>query len=246
MDAGPVDPHFDGIPGFTLGGWLAGRVAALVGPAADVRLLAPFRSGQPLTLERSAEGACALSSGQPVAEGRVWPGTVEPPAAPSLDEARRASEAYSGFREHPFPGCFCCGPQRQPGAGLRIFPGPAEDGTLAAPWSPHPAHCDARGHATVETLWGAADCPALWALMHAEPPGSDRCVVSGTLRMRQLEPVVAGEPHVVISWKVGETGRRLEAGVAFFGPDGTPRAIGMQVAVLSPKGVPLRVSRIPG
>jgi hypothetical protein len=89
------------------------RVAALVGPAADFRLLAPFRPGQPLTLERSAEGARARSSGQPVAEG----------------------------------------PQRRPGAGLRIFPGRAADGTLA--------HCDARGHATAGTLWGAADCPAL-------------------------------------------------------------------------------------
>ncbi|HZJ56310.1 MAG TPA: hypothetical protein VFD38_19365 [Myxococcaceae bacterium] len=243
MNAGPVDPHFDGIPGLTLGGWLAGRVAALVGAEAEVRLLAPFRSGESLTLERSGDGARALSDGQPIAEGRPWSGAIDPPAPPSLEQARAASETYPGFREHPFPRCFCCGPLREPGQGLRIFPGLAADGVLAAPWIPDPAHCDSAGHATTETLWGASDCPALWALMHAEPPGSGRCVVSGTLRMRQLEPVVSGEPQVVVAWKKGEAGRRLEAGVAFFGPDARLKAVGMQVAVLAPNGVPLRISR---
>lgn len=241
MDAGTVSARFDGIPGFTLGGWLAGQVASVLGDEVEVRLLRPFRSGSALTVERTGDGARALSEGEVVAEGRPWPGTLEPPRTPKLAEAIRASEGYSGFGEHPFPSCYCCGPGRAEGEGLRIFPGVVAEGLLAAPWTPHPAHCDAHGHAPLETLWSASDCPALWALMHAEPPGTGRCVVSGTLRLRRLALVPSGEPHVIIAWKTGESGRRIEAGVAFLAADGSLRAVGMQMAVLAPKGVPLRV-----
>lgn len=243
MDALTVDARFDGIPGFTLGGWVAGQVASLVGDEAEVRLLRPFRSGRPLALQRTEEGARALSEGEAVAEGRPWSGTVEPPSGPMLAEVLRVAERSP--REHPFPTCYCCGPGRAEGEGLRIFPTPIAGGLLAAPWTPHALHCDSRGHATVETLWSASDCPALWALMHAEPPGSSRCVVSGTLRLRTHAPVVSGEAHLVLSWKIGESGRRVEAGVAFLAANGAVRAVGMQVAVLAPKGVPLRVHRDP-
>lgn len=243
MDARTVDARFDGIPGFTLGGWLAGQVASVLGDGAEVRLLRPFRSGSALTVERTGDGARALGEGEVVAEGRLWSGTLEPPRMPTLAEALRASEHYPDVREHPFPSCYCCGPARAEGAGLRIFAGPVGEGVLAASWTPHPSHCDERGHAKAETLWSASDCPALWALMHAEPLGSGRCVVSGTLRLRQLAPVVTGEPHLVVSWKIGESGRRIEAGVAFFAAGGEARAVGSQVAVLAPQGVPLRVHR---
>ena len=240
MDVRTVDARFDGIPGFTLGGWLAGQVASVLGDGAEVRLLRPFRSGSALTVERTGDGARALGEGEVVADGRPWSGTVDTPRAPSLEEAVRASDGYSGLHEHPFPSCYCCGPRRAEGDGLRIFPGPLPEGILAAPWTPRPAHCDAEGRATLETLWGASDCPALWALMHAEPAETGRCVVTGTMRLRRLAPVVGGEPHVIAAWKVGESGRRLEAAVAFFAADGSLCAVGMQVAVLAPKGVPLR------
>ena len=239
-NAAPVDARFDGIPGFTQGGWLAGRVAALIGPEAEVRLLRPFRSGRSLLVERTEGGARALSDGEVVAEGRAWSEPITAPPPPSVEHALRASEAYPGFRDHPFPSCYCCGPQRADGDGLRIFPGPLGQGVLAAHFTPRAPHCDAQGQATVETLWSASDCPALWALMHAEPPGTGRCVVTGTLALRQLGPVRRDEPHAIVSWKTAESGRRLHAAVAFFGPDGTLRAVGTQVAVLAPKGVPLR------
>jgi len=243
MDPGPVDARFDGFPGYTLGGWIAGRVASLLGDATEVRLLRPFRSGRHLVLERTAEGARCSSDGENVAEGRAWSGSVEPPRAPGFALAHRASTLDRPVHDHPFPSCYCCGPGRPDGDGLRIFSDPIAPGVLAAVWTPHPAHCDPRGQATGETLWSASDCPALWALMHAEPPGSERHVVTGTLRLRLLHPVVSGEPHLVLSWKMGESGRKLEAGVAFLAADGSLCAVGMQVAVLAPGGVPLRVAR---
>jgi hypothetical protein len=239
-DATPVDARFDGFPGFTQGGWLAGQVASLLGPEVEVRLLRPFRSGRTLLVERVDGGARALSDGVVVAEGRAWSEQVMAPAMPRVDEVLRASEGYPGLRDHPFPSCYCCGPERAEGDGLRIFPGRLEPGVLAAPFTPRASHCDARGRATVETLWSATDCPALWALMHAEPAGTGRCVVTGTLALRRLGPVVQDEPHVVLSWKTGESGRRLQAAVALFAADGSLRAVGSQVAVLAPKGVPLR------
>ena len=118
-------------------------------------------------------------------------------------------------------------------------------GGLPIPYNTQQSYVDLNQYyqlwdASRKRLWGAADCPALWALMHAEPQGTGRCVVTGTLALRRLGPVIRDEPHVVLSWKTGESGRRLQAAVALFAADGSLRAVGTQVAVLAPKGVPLR------
>jgi hypothetical protein len=38
-----------------------------------------------------------------------------------------------------------------------------------------------------------------------------------------------GEPCVVVGWPIGEGGRKLFAGTALYGRDGTPLALGRQV-----------------
>ena len=47
-----------------------------------------------------------------------------------------------GRVDHPFPRCFACGPDRDEGDGLRIFPGPvgAERGYVASLRVPQPDH----------------------------------------------------------------------------------------------------------
>jgi hypothetical protein len=240
MDEVPVDSRFDGVPGMVLGGYLAGRLASLVGPEAEVRLLRPTPSGRPLRLERIETGAHALVAGEIVAEARPTSVAVEPPPAPTLEEAIAASASFTGHRQHAFPSCYACGPNRANGDGMRVFPGPAAGGFLAAPWIPRAAHCDEHGQASLESLWSALDCPALWALCHAEGPPRGRFVVSGTLSVRVLAPVPCDEPQIITAWKTGESGRRLMAGVAIFSRQGVLRALGTQVAVLAPRGVPLK------
>jgi hypothetical protein len=239
MDEGAIDSRFDGIPGTVLGGYFAGRLASLIGPEAEVRLLRPTPSARPVRLERTEGGARALVAEEVVAEARHAQVALEPPPAPTLEEAMAASAGFSGHRRHPYPACYCCGPKRAEGDGMRLFPGPVAPALLAAPWTPRAAHCDPSGQATLESVWSAIDCPALWALMHAEGPPSGRFVVSGTLALHALAPIPCDEPHVVASWKMGESGRRLTAGVAIFSGDGMLRALGTQVAVLAPRGVPL-------
>jgi hypothetical protein len=46
----------------------------------------------------------------------------------SLVEAQEATARYPLYQGHPFPTCFTCGPDRAPGDGLRIFPGPLSHG----------------------------------------------------------------------------------------------------------------------
>src|SRR6185295_3525121 len=52
--------------------------------------------------------------------------------------AVEAGERYRGRRDHPFPECFGCGTARPPGDGLRLRPGPVDDGVAAA-WWPDPS-----------------------------------------------------------------------------------------------------------
>ena len=59
--------------------------------------------------------------------------------------ATAASRIYEGFSNHAFPRCFVCGPDRDEGEGLRIFPGLLEGGAVAAPWVPHRAFADEGG-----------------------------------------------------------------------------------------------------
>jgi hypothetical protein len=238
-DQGPVDSRFDGFPGMVLGGYLAGRLASLVGPEAEVRLLRPTPSGRPLRLERTESGARALVDGEVVAEARPASVVVEPPPAPTLEEAIAASADFTGHRQHPFPECYVCGPKRAVGDGMRVFPGPLAGGFLAAPWIPRAAHCDGFGQATLESIWSALDCPGLWALCHAEGTARGRYVVTGTLSTRVLAPVPCDEPQIITAWKTSESGRKLTAGVAIFSRQGALRVVGTQVAVLAPRGVPL-------
>jgi hypothetical protein len=82
------------------------------------------------------------------------------PGTASLAEARAAAGRCPLFQGHPFPTCFSCGPDRAPGDGLQIFPGPLPGGDLwAAPWTPDPSVADQDGLVLPEVVWAALDCP---------------------------------------------------------------------------------------
>ena len=86
----------------------------------------------------------------------------------SYAEAEWASERYLGFTEHSAPGCFVCGPAREWGDGLAIFPGPSRAGVcVAAPWAPDPTLFDKHGTVRPEFVWAALDCPTGFALLEA-------------------------------------------------------------------------------
>ena len=111
---------------------------------------------------------------------------------PAVDvaTARAAEAAYPGLASHPFPTCFACGTGREPGDGLRIFPGPVGDGRVAATWTPDPSvaadwheYRDATREVGHAVTWAALDCAGGWAADIGE-----RLMVLGTMTARLRLP----------------------------------------------------------
>ena len=104
------------------------------------------------------------STDGPVAEGRPTRLEIEPPPAPDLEAARAAVARFTGWKIHPFPGCFVCGTERAEADGLRIFTGLLADRSgVAAPWVPDPSLADTDGNVRAEFVWAALDCPGAFA-----------------------------------------------------------------------------------
>ena len=79
-----------------------------------------------------------------------------------------------------------------------------------------------------EVIWAAIDCPGAYA---AGDPGRGE-VVLGRMTARIDRLPDEGEPCVVVGWPLGEDGRKLFAGTALYGRDGTPLAVARQVWIL--------------
>lgn len=216
-----IPRRFNGPPTSGHGGYSCGAVAELVDGVAEVTLRMPPPLDVAMSVERNGEHVRVVHAGAIVAEARpthVDAADVPPPVA--LDAAERASRGYPGFEGHAFPTCFACGPDRVPGDGLRIFPGPVE-GTdiVAASWTPSGDLGD-----PVEDvfLWAALDCPSGWAVL-----ARHRAVgVLGRMALVRVGDVRAGVPHVVTGWATAEPdGRKLFSGSAVFDHDGGVLAV---------------------
>ena len=209
-----IEGRYHGPPGSGNGGYTCGLLAELVDAPAEVTLRRPPPLDRPLRVERQDRAARLLGDdGELVAEAvSVDLHPLELPEPPDLDAAERAAARYPGFRQHAFPTCFVCGPQRSEGDGLRIFAGPVEGrGPLvAAPWTPSAEHM---GH---EFVWAALDCPGAIAVGFPERGET----VLGRLAARIHSLPEAGERCVVTAWPLGEDGRKLYAGTALFSADG--------------------------
>jgi hypothetical protein len=225
--------RFCGPPRSGNGGYTCGRVAAhLEGPVA-VRLKAPPPLLTGLRVESTDAAARLFHNEALIAEARRAPLVLDVPHAPSRDEAAAASRSYAGFHDHAFPGCFVCGPARDPGDGLRIFPGSAGPrGLLAAPWTPDASLADAAGRVRPEFLWSALDCPGGFAAL---PPVAGVAVVLGELWAAIEGEVTAGEECVVAAWPLGVDGRKHSAASAVYGAGGrlVARARAVWIAVPS-------------
>ncbi|MBY0402021.1 hypothetical protein K2X89_17135 [Myxococcota bacterium] len=248
-----IDERFCGPPRSGNGGYVCGRVASRLGAPAAVRLKSPPPIGRALRLEATEAGARLLDGETVIAEATRRTIELAVPPAPSFAEAERASTRYLGFEEHNFPTCFVCGPKREPGDGLCIFPGrleasgaigaagavraagTADEGAdasanalLAATWTPDASLVADDGRVRPEFLWAALDCPGAFT-RYPLPEGV--AVVLGELAVEILERPRAGEPCVLTAWALGSDGRRRHAGTALFRSDGRLLAKGRAVCV---------------
>jgi hypothetical protein len=171
-----------------------------------VTLRLPPPLDTPLRVEDDGNAVRILDGDRLVAEARPAELELELPEPVSYEEASRLSAAHPDDPNHPFPGCFVCGPDRAEGDGLRIRAAPAGDGRLVAPWIP--ASDDPA------LVWAALDCPGAFAV---NPDFGRGLTVLGRLTARVLEPPKAGQECVVVAWPLGGgDDRRLYAGTVLF------------------------------
>jgi hypothetical protein len=213
-----IPQRFRGPEASANGGYTCGMLAELVdADVVEVTLRKPPPLDVVMAVERAGDVVRVLHEGELVAEAQPGILDLEPPSAPSFAEAKRLSDAHGDDPDHPFPGCFVCGPN---GDGLRLRPTPLGDGRLAAPWVV-PSEFAAERFA-----WAALDCPGGWAV---QPDWSRGVSVLGRLTARVDSTPQAGDECVVVGWPLGPAdGRKLYAGTALF-RDGTLLALGRAV-----------------
>ena len=140
--------------------------------------------------------------------------------------------SYSGLTGHPFPTCFSCGTGREPGDGLRIFPGrvsdtDGEDGEpprvrVAATWSPDRtvaedfhAYADEQPRVSLPVTWAALDCVGGWA-----GDLEERLMVLARMTVRLDSLPVIGEEHVLVGLGRGNDGRKTWTSSTMYDADG--------------------------
>ena len=215
-----IDPRFRGPPNSANGGYACGVVGEGIKGVATATLRRPPPLDVPLILVDDG-GQIRLMDGEDLV-GEAVPDTLDlvVPTGPDFDTAVGASRSYAGFEAHPFPTCFVCGPEREPGDGLRIFPGRLDGSpVVAAPWAPDESLAGAGGMVERRHVWAALDCPSYFGLENAPVALLGRL----TARIDRLPEV--GERLVVIGWPMGVDGRKHFAGSALLDEAGDEVAV---------------------
>ena len=209
-----IEQRFRGPPRSGNGGYTCGRIARhLQGPVA-VRLKLPPPLDTELRLESTDEGARLFHDTTLVGEAKRIRLDLQAPPSPSYEEAEEAAQSFIGFKDHRFPGCFVCGPERPRNGGLRIFPGSVNDtSTIAAPWIPDASLAAESGKVKPEFLWSALDCTGAFAHF---PLPDGVAIVLGELAASILGDIEPGERCVVLGWPLGVEGRKRLAGTAIY------------------------------
>jgi hypothetical protein len=134
----------------------------------------------------------------------------------SFDDATAARASYRGLTRHPFPGCFACGTEREPGDGLRLAPGLVGEGRTACVWVPDPSLASGpdAGLAGVEFVWSALDCPGGWT-----SDIENRPMVLGRMTAEVIAAPAIGAPVVVVGDLLGQDGRKTYTSSAMYDGD---------------------------
>lgn len=213
-----IERRFRGPPTTGNGGYVAGLVAAsLGGTNCTVTLKSPPPIDRDLTLKTEDAIATLSENDQVVVIAAREPVDIEVPRPPSLEVARDSEPRFTGLSHHIFPGCFVCGPDRDSGDGMRIFPGPVGDSAhqVAATWEPDESLVDEHGLVRPEFLWAALDCPGYFA-------AEDRAGLAllGKMSATIHRPVRAGERLIATGWPIESEGRKHRVGSALHDSDG--------------------------
>ena len=216
-----IDRRFRGPPDSGNGGYSCGLLAAALGGSdVEVTLKLPPPLDRELAIVVDGDEARMMDGDTLVAEARRRTVDLDVPSPPSLAEAGAAEAHYTGQVNHIFPTCFVCGPDRDPGDGLCIFPGAIGD-QVAAAWTPAHSLTGVDGMLKPEFVWAALDCPGIFAVEAAARPA-----VLGRFAVHLVDRAIAPQPLVVTGWEIASEGRKHRAGTALHSADGTLLAFG--------------------
>ncbi|GLZ08006.1 hypothetical protein Acsp03_54720 [Actinomadura sp. NBRC 104412] len=227
-----VKARYNGPDHAAHGGYVAGLLAGQV--MSDTVTVA-LRRPAPLETEllvfpdddRGIGARLLDGEGRVVAEALA--GAIVVPAVPPVpyEEALKAAEGYRAAEpagRHPFPRCFVCGPLREQGDGMRLEPGPAGEGLVAAPWTPGEPPAP-------EIMWAVLGCPGGLASAAPGPP-----ILLGTMTAQVTELPEAGERCVVMGLARSREGRKRHAATAAYGEDGRLLGRAEQIWIEYPPG----------
>ncbi|GAA0953693.1 hypothetical protein [Nonomuraea longicatena] len=213
-----VPERFQGPKGIANGGWLAGTVAETLGgngSAVEVTLHAPTPVETELCLEHVANTASLRHGDTLLAEAIPVAEELPAPAFVRFADAARAEAGFAGWRGHAFPDCFVCG-LREPGDGLRVFPGPVEGTDLVAAGWRVPFTVAEEDGVPASIVTAALDCVTGWA--HFAPGES---ALLGRLTVQIHRSVYPGGAYSVVGRATGREGRKLFGESAIYDGDGT-------------------------
>jgi len=213
-----IERRFRGPPETGNGGYVAGLVAAALGGSeCTVTLKSPPPIDEDLTLTTEDSSASLMWDDSVVVTATSELVEIDVPPPPSLADARDAEPRFTRHSHHIFPGCFVCGPDRENGDDMRIFPGQMHDKAhrVAAVWTPDETLADENGLVRPEFLWAALDCPGYFA---AEAKAG--LALLGRMSAALHRRARAGEPLVVTGWPIETHGRKHLVGSALHDADG--------------------------
>lgn len=214
-----IAPRFNGPPGSGNGGYVCGLLAREIDGPSEASLRAPPPLSTPLRITREVDGAVHLYDGEALlGEAHPVDFALEPPPAPSIEEARAAAKRYIGLRDHRYTTCFTCGPGRPPHDGLHLYTGPVEGRDMVAcTWTPT-ADLDNGAHRVApEFIHAALDCPSYWALPRA---GTMAALLARLTANIDGDLPRIGEDLIVAAWPLGSDGRKHRGASAIYSARG--------------------------
>jgi hypothetical protein len=214
-----VRPRFCGPPRSGNGGYVSGRLASFVdADVVEVTLRSPPPLNVPLVVSDDGAGVRLHAGPNLVAQAQPSALEGEPPGVVDFATAVDAANRYAGRREHPFPTCFVCGLDREPGDGMRLEPGEIGEiggGLVAAAWWPHESLAPDGSAVAREYAWSALDCPGGWAAGIAGRP-----MVLGRMTARVLSTPRPHDDCVVVGQLRGTDGRKAFTSSALYSANG--------------------------
>jgi hypothetical protein len=216
-----IGRRFNGPKDSGNGGYVAGRLAALVGGTAEITLRAPPPLDRPLDLVKTGDVIELKDSETLLAVAK--PATLElaVPPLPSKAQLDRAVAVGGSDADSDFHKCFVCGRSRAVGDGLQVWAGRCDDGgdmgLAAARWTPDLRLADDDGYLPDEYLWGAMDCPGASAVLRED---DERMCLTGRMTGRVERRLKAGEAATVLAWPIAADGRKLTSGTAVIDAQG--------------------------